>query len=345
MNLPRRSQPLPTNADITDASLRLAALCNGATQAQDMSSYGNDGTVTGAKQLAVGYSHDGTDDKIDFGDIGTIQTVEFWVDPDTTTQELILVDTGKDIMVSSGTITYTGLTAAATYVNGDAGTTLAAGEMSHVMCVFTQVDANNFETANDGTNYGKIEMRDLFVYDEAKSAAFAAWRFSQGVPDSSLVLHTVDGVSDLSRFRHTPTYSGGVVVGKRMKFDGTDDKIDWGDIGNIQTVKFIIDPETTTQEILLVDTGNDIMVDSGTITYTGLTPAATYVNGVATTTLAADVRQHVVCVFTQIDADNFELGTDGTNFGQIELEDVEAFDDAKSADWAMLDYLSLRSYI
>ncbi len=171
-----------------------------------------------------------------------------------------------------------------------------------------------------------------------------AYMFRQGVPDDSLILHVPWGDVDYSRFGHTLTRSGKVVIGHHQQYDGTDDKIDCGDIGNIQQVSMWIKPGSDTEEILLVDTGNDIMVDSGVVTYAGLSAVATYVNGVATTALAADFWQHLVCQFTQIDANNFELGTDGANFGEIELCDVRARDALWTADKVMYEYKATRIY-
>ena len=94
-----------------------------------------------------------------------------WVEPNTTTEELVLIDTSKDIMVNSGTVTYATVTATATYVNGTASTTMTADKRQHLVCVLSaDVDANNLELANDGTNYGDITVYDFRVYNEAKSA-------------------------------------------------------------------------------------------------------------------------------------------------------------------------------
>lgn len=143
------------------------------SSADDRSGYGNDGTFT-TEAYADGpfgntvATHNGTTSKVACGDIGNIQTIAFLVYPDTTTEELILIDSCKDIMVNAGTITYTGVTADATYVNGELSTTLAASVWQHVVCVLNAVvDANTFETANDGTNYGSCDMGNVRTYGVA----------------------------------------------------------------------------------------------------------------------------------------------------------------------------------
>ena len=122
---------------------------------------------------------DGTDDKLDAGDIGTITEISGWVKPSSTTQELFLVDTGKDIMINSGTVTYTGLTASATYVNGTAGTTMVAGKWQHLVCQFTAVDANNMELGNDGTNYGAFDCDTWEARTASRSASAVKNEYNQ----------------------------------------------------------------------------------------------------------------------------------------------------------------------
>jgi len=140
----------------------------------DLSGNGNDGVGTGivaATDIVLalpgsrGTEYNGTDEKTAFGDIGNIRAVSLWVKPVTTTEEIFLVDTGKDVMVNGGTVTYTGLTATATYVDGEASTTLVAGMLQHLVCVFNaDVDANIFELATDGTNFGAVVIDELVVF-------------------------------------------------------------------------------------------------------------------------------------------------------------------------------------
>ena len=142
--------------------------------ARDVSGHGNNGTVTGATYIEGPFNgrsvmrSDGTDDKVACGNIGTVRTIAFWVNPDTTTEELILLVAGSDIMVSSGTITYATVTASATYVNGELSTTLVADVWQHVVCVLSaDVAASAFGLANDGTNYGDCDLADVRAYNVA----------------------------------------------------------------------------------------------------------------------------------------------------------------------------------
>lgn len=110
-------------------------------------------------------------------------------------------------------------------------------------------------------------------------------------------------------------------------------------VGVVRTLSFGCYVTTTTEELLLLSAGNDIMVNAGTITYTGVAATATYVNGIATTTMSANIWSHVVCVLNaDHTADAFTIGTDGTNFGNIEIAHVRAYNISLTADEAQCLY-------
>jgi hypothetical protein len=122
-----------------------------------------------------GTQYNGTDERSGAGDIGNVRSLDFLVSPDTTSEQLIILDTGKTITVSGGTITYTGITATATYVAGLPSVVLVAGKWQHVVCVLNaDVDANTFGTAYDGSNYGAISVAKLAVYSVALNNLQAA---------------------------------------------------------------------------------------------------------------------------------------------------------------------------
>jgi len=213
---------------------------------------------------------------------------------------------------------------------------------------------------NDGTWVGDVDDRDnvcigalvtntiLEYFDgtikdlrydglTVQVASDVTYDYRLGVPDDNLRLWD-DGTGDLSRYARARTLVGGVIVGNTMSLDGVDDRIDYGDIGNIRQISMWVNPGSTTEEIVLVDAGKDIMVNAGTVTYAGLTASATYVNGVASTTLVAGLWQHLICQFTTVDANNFELGTDGANFGDIDVRRLRVHADVWSADEVALVY-------
>uniref|UniRef100_A0A6M3KHB3 Putative lectin/glucanase superfamily protein n=2 Tax=viral metagenome TaxID=1070528 RepID=A0A6M3KHB3_9ZZZZ len=338
-------QPYRTLPDISDSRLCGAWLNHRVSGGKDFIASAHDGTATAITWGLHGSGiFDGTSSRLNIGNIAASPVcVCFWIKPASVTQEILRLAAGATINLASGTITYTGITASATYVNGAASTTLAASQWQHVACVFTALAASAVDLAYDGSGYGQVELRDVRLWTTAPSAAEIARMFRAGVPDSSLVLWVPGDGRDYSRYARSVTITSQPKTGEYITTDGTDDKLDYGDLGNIRTISFWARPSTTTQELLLIDTGKDIMVSSGTITYTGLTPTATYVNGTASTTLAASVWQHVVCVLNaDVDANNFEIGNDGANYGAFDMRDLRVFNEVKSADWAALAYRTAR---
>lgn len=229
------------------------------------------------------------------------------------------------------------------YMNGEAvGVTAHIGSNNGAW-IGTVVNRDSIVVGADLSNAGTTAylpdgdvISGLNYYSEYKSASFASKQFQRGVPDPSLVFHTNDGVEDLSRYRNTLT-NYGATLGK-MSFDGTNDKIDCGDIGNINTISFWINPNSNGEQILQIDTNKHIVLSGGTVTYTGVTATATYVNGTATTTYKGNWWQNIICVMDTVDANNFELGWNGTDYGQIKLDEVKAFNEIKTAGYAKQYY-------
>jgi hypothetical protein len=97
-------------------------------------------------------------------------------------------------------------------------------------------------------------------------------------------------------------------------------------INNVQTVAFWVSPDATTNYYISLNLTAYITSSSGTITATGFSNPSIYVNGVETTTIAADEWQHVVVTTeTETDADQFYLGRQGSNYFDGTLDDVRVY--------------------
>ncbi len=164
--------------------------------------------------------------------------------------------------------------------------------------------------------------------------------------DPALVLaalnpFSIGGVRDAS-----PNGNAGTLVGRPvferaggLSLDGVGDRVDFGDIGNIVEVSMWINPMVGVQQIFLVDGAARVDVIAGTVTYAGgLVEVATYVNGVASTTLAGNQWQHLVCQFEVDDANTFTLGYDTSNYGEISVRDLRARSALSSVDEIARDY-------
>ena len=98
-----------------------------------------DGTIVGAPMPEQGILgnrllFDGVADYINCGNVGTIKSVAFWTKPVKAREDFLDLDGGTHtVEVVAGTITATGWAAPTIYVDGIAGTTLAAGVRQRIV--------------------------------------------------------------------------------------------------------------------------------------------------------------------------------------------------------------------
>jgi len=130
------------------------------------------------------------------------------------------------------------------------------------------------------------------------------------------------------------------ILGDRLLFDGVDDYINAGNVGTIKSVAFWTKPTTNTEDFLDLDGGtHTVEVAAGVVTATGWAAPTIFVDGVATTALAAGLRQRiVVSTATAFAANAVTLATE-TIFLEGTMGDVEFFSTEKDVGWALQDYL------
>ncbi len=194
-------------------------------------------------------------------------------------------------------------------------------------------------------NVGLTQDEVLALYRQGVPKQATIRRTTNDGPDSTLSLQTlIPDATDMSGNGNdgTPT---DVKLGDGGVFNGSTSKIDHANLGNVQEVAFVIEPDSTSEKIIQLDAGKSIAVASGSIAYTGLTEVATYVNGAATKTLAAaGKRQTVVCQFNQVAAANVEPGWDGSTYGAFHMWNLTARDRVRSADEVKYEYLAKRKF-
>lgn len=270
------------------------------------------------------------------------------VDDTVSAGDLIVLD-GGDVWVDSGANITLGefmhvaitVDAAGTgyllYLNGILASSLRA------ITAFTANADQPWSIASDDGAFARFKgaVADFLVFDRILSgaeilsiAANTAWEYEEvsrwdmsniNPKDLSIAGNGNDG-SQTGLVSTTDIVQGLTSQDRAVEFNGTDEKIDCGDVGSIRTISLLVKPITTTEEFVLLDTGSDIMVNAGTVTYATVTADATYVDGEASTTMIANRWQHLVCVLSAaIDANNFEIATDGTNFGNIQVADVRIY--------------------
>lgn len=104
-------------------------------------------------------------------------------------------------------------------------------------------------------------------------------------------------------------------------------------INGINSVSFWVNPDSTTNYYLSLTASASVTSSGGTLSATGFTNPKIYVNGVETTTIAADSWQFVtVTSETAINADAFYLGRQSTNYFDGTLDEVRLFNRVLSPD-------------
>lgn len=157
----------------------------------DFSSNDQQGTVTGATQVL---GRDGqaircvsaSSQYVDFGDIGTIRSVAFWILLDTATEKILQLSSSVSIEASSGSISLTGFTAGNVYVDGIDTATIGSNAWHHVCIVDTSdITADAFEVGRFETSaYGDITICQIKAFSvslAADEAEFLARRPSRSI--------------------------------------------------------------------------------------------------------------------------------------------------------------------
>ena len=224
-----------------------------------------------------------------------------------------------DLTLDSGTAPFVGFQDA---VGGSAGSVeaqlLSAGENT----ITTVAVANdNFLMINN--NATTTEFSAVVTLKEVLATD------SQGSNDGSIYgATTTTGYTSSPHGVVDPINYGTLKSGTALSFDGTNDKVVIGDVGNIKTVSFWVNADTATEQIIDLDGTQYITVSSNTLTLSGTwSSSIIYIDGAVSTTLSNDQWHHVaVTVTANIDADSVDFGIIGSDYGDITLSNVTMFD-------------------
>ncbi|MBU1045829.1 DUF2341 domain-containing protein, partial [Patescibacteria group bacterium] len=187
---------------------------------------------------------DGTDDWIDIGaSYDGVKTVEFWIEADNTTKDIIDLNGSAYISVSSGNATTTGFTSPTIYVNGVATTTIDTTWRYAAVTTGTGLNASDLDIGRreGGTYFDGIidevrissaarsgewieaqykSMTDTYITygsEENQEGAIVVWHFNEG---SGSVAY------DDSNYDNDLSISGASWItgkfGNALSFDGDD---------------------------------------------------------------------------------------------------------------------------
>lgn len=148
----------------------------------DISAQGNHGTPVatptattdrmGAANKALAFN--GTTQYVDIGNIGkTMNSIGFWVYPDSVTKSIIDLDGGTHtITVAGGTIAANGFATPTIYVNGVASSTLVISQWQYVfITTATGFTVSDMDVARVAAAYFDGKMHDIRLFDYVKTLA------------------------------------------------------------------------------------------------------------------------------------------------------------------------------
>lgn len=147
-----------------------------ATVVSDKTPYANHGTANGSPVVGSNYTTfvNTTSDYIDIGDTNqSIKSISFWLNPDTTTEDIIDLDGGTHkISVSTGTLSATGFDTPIIYVDGAVSSILATGSFQNVaITTATGFNASNFDIGKIAASYFDGDIKDVMIWNRVLTPA------------------------------------------------------------------------------------------------------------------------------------------------------------------------------
>ncbi|MFZ5424171.1 MAG: DUF2341 domain-containing protein [Patescibacteria group bacterium] len=122
--------------------------------------------------------------------------------------------------------------------------------------------------------------------------------------------------------------------GSALKFDGSQDYIDVGTgPSQTNTVSFWVNPTTTTEYPIDLNGTAYVWFNAGTVTAQGFTSPTIYVNGIESSSIAANTWSHVaITTQTALNASDMDIGRiEGVGFHEGIIDDVRIYDYARTS--------------
>jgi hypothetical protein len=135
--------------------------------------------------------------------------------------------------------------------------------------------------------------------------------FRETLNDASSVIRNGGSITDC-------TFENGVGT-----FNGSSSKITYPIVRGVKSIRIILTPSSTTEDIVKLSSSHSISVSGGTISATGLSSPTVYVNGIATSTVTATRSEIVITTATAFNADDLQLGYISSYYdGTIDLIEI-----------------------
>ena len=136
------------------------------------------------------------------------------------------------------------------------------------------------------------------------------------------------------------TNNAKLFTGKALSFNGNDAVTDFGNPNvNLKSICFWVNLDTTTEQLFNLTATHSIEAVSGVITLNGTwSNSNIYVDGIATTSIGTTPKRVVVTTDTNILVSDLEFARIGTDYGSLDLADVQIYDAEFTLADALLDY-------
>lgn len=150
-----------TSGNAADSAGSGSSLINNATTTYSAGKFGNAPTMNGTTQYFNTTNN-----------ISSVKTIAFWTYPHATTDYFVDLDGTRTIDASSGTVRANNFTQATIYVNGLAGTTIAANAWSHVAVTTTDTvnTGNSLRVGRLSSSYMDGQIDEFRLYNRVFSA-------------------------------------------------------------------------------------------------------------------------------------------------------------------------------
>ena len=125
--------------------------------------------------------------------------------------------------------------------------------------------------------------------------------------------------------------------GMALYFDGIDDKAEFGSLGNVKSLVFVVYLATDSEEIFEGDPNeHKVYASSGTLSYADFDNA--YVDGVDTDAITPGWHVVAVTSSTDVNCTDAVLALNNASYGKIKVLDVEAYDNELTSDEVVFVY-------
>jgi len=209
-------------------------------QATYKSKYTSGAPAANGGSQGTAISLDGVDDYVGVGDVGSVKTVEFWINNSNTTDGILeLVNNATYISISSSAISLTGFTSTSTYINGVKTSTLSSG-WNHVVVTADAVSAASLNIGEANSDYMGGTIDEVRVYNRVLSAEeiryhynrggpVAYWKFDEGNGTTTYDSTNNNNDGQFQTAASSPVWTTGK-YGSALLFDGADDYVQAPDI-------------------------------------------------------------------------------------------------------------------